>query len=150
MSGDYSAFVYSFCSYVSQRARQWHEHGLGTTPAALQSLEQWSLRSTDMGRAMLQLQAQEPPEIGHGSADLREALERAASEVATLTLALRHNFERLNGSDATPPAGFEATIRCVDALRIALTDLRGGLPQEGIAPGEAADTDLPGRIADAS
>ena len=145
MSREFSMLIVSFSTYVSQRARQWQEHGLGATPAGLQSLEEWALRSGELARSLDHLHEHETFARDSDHPRPCEQLQAAAGEIESLTLTLRNNLERLSGTGATPPAGFEATIRCLEQLRHIMTELHRRLPRAS-NPGDNPAT---GVLADA-
>lgn len=145
MSSEFSTLIVSFSNYVGQRAKQWQEHGLGATPAGLQSLEEWALRSGELARSFDHLHEHE---AFAGDSDYPrscEQLQTATEELESLSLTLRNNLERLSGAGATPPAGFEATIRCLDQLRYTMDELHRRLPRASTN----GDVPATGALADA-
>ena len=146
MSSEFSTLIASFSTYVGCRARQWQEHSLGATPAGLQSLEEWALRSGELARSFDHLHQHETFTRDGDHPRPCEQLQTAAADIEALTLTLRNNLERLSGTGATPPAGFEATIRCLDQLRYTMTELQRRLPRASTDE----DISATGVLADAS
>ena len=138
MSSEFSTLIVNFSTYVGQRAKQWQEHSLGATPAGLQSLEEWALRSGEMARSLDHLHEHETFARDSDHPRPCEQLKTAVGEIESLTLALRNNLERLSGTGDTPPAGFEATIRCLDQLRHTMTELHRRLPRASNPGGNPA------------
>ena len=145
MSSEFGTLIVSFSTYVGQRARQWQEHGLGATPAGLQSLEEWALRSGELARSFDHLHEHETFARDSDHPRPCEQLRTAAKELESLSLTLRNNLERLSGTGAIPPAGFEAAIRCLDQLRYTMIELHRRL-RRACTEG---DTSTTGALADA-